>query len=299
MKNKVSKNAIALLITIFFIMLITVSVGMSLKYVNEGTKSVHSETFLLQSRMVVEDVLKILKDSKSIAEIESAETLHMFINSIVPPLHSSGLNVIIEVKSARAKIHPTSLQNEKREVAFKEFLEKRQIDLSYASMLLDLVSGVKEDGGYNTDIFNKNTYLFRDFISSYKQLDALDIIYKKRYRNNNIDAFNTRELFYATTRSEGNYTIDINYATPQVWELMLKCSKERALVLSEHEFAYTSLADLSLVPKESLALANFDVDFYQPYLEVLITIEEGKSSAEVRFEYNIETKKGSNFVFTI
>jgi len=57
------RNAIALMITFFFIMAISVVLGLSLKYLNNATGEVQKENFTLQTSLIIDDVLNILKTS--------------------------------------------------------------------------------------------------------------------------------------------------------------------------------------------------------------------------------------------
>ncbi|MDQ7066928.1 MAG: hypothetical protein Q9M40_02380 [Sulfurimonas sp.] len=57
---KRSKHAIALLITVMFIIVITVAIGVGLKQVNSASFQMKNEKFMYQSRLLIEDILKIL-----------------------------------------------------------------------------------------------------------------------------------------------------------------------------------------------------------------------------------------------
>ena len=58
------KKGIALLITVLFVMAITVAVGVGLKQVKVASKQVQNENFMLQASTVLDDILNILHSSK-------------------------------------------------------------------------------------------------------------------------------------------------------------------------------------------------------------------------------------------
>ena len=125
-----NKRAIALLITVFFIMLITMSVGVGLKYINSGSKSMQSEQFTLQSSMIINDVLQLLQTSEELSQIDSSDGLAMFLaESSFIPFESNGVSVVIQISSARAKINPNTLSTKPRLDAFKNYLMLKMVNM--------------------------------------------------------------------------------------------------------------------------------------------------------------------------
>ncbi len=292
------KKAIALLITVLFIMAITISVGLGLKYVKNASNSVNSEQYMLQSSVVVNDVLKMLKNSAALDQINSADGLALFLEeSSFIPFQSNGIKVLIEISSARAKINPNTLLDQDRLNAFKSFLITNRVNPEYASMLSDVMSGIKEDMSYNTDIFTKKPYLFRDYIASQEHLLEINDAYIKKYHDNSLKNIDMQELFYIS--KDKNTTIDLKHATPLAWELMLGCDENRATLLSANGVAINSLDELALSDEEKKALQIFQTSFYEPYIDVKLEIIQKDVSVNIRFEYNIKLKKGSNFVFEV
>ncbi|MCD6432798.1 MAG: hypothetical protein J7L21_02045 [Sulfurimonas sp.] len=292
------RKAIALLITVFFIIVITLSVGIGLKHVNSGSKSLHSEQFILQSSMILDDILKLLKTSNELQNIESSQDLAIFLDeSSFMPFQSGGISVVIQISSARSKINPNTFLSLPRLNAFKSFLVTKMINIEYGDMLVDVMGGIKEDNSYNTDIFTQNPYLFRDYVASYKHLDELCVIYDKKYRDNGFANIDMKELFYIS--KDKNSTLDLNCATSLSWELILACDEDRADMLSASAGAYESLDEFDLSDEEKLSLAKFQTSFFEPYLEVEVKISQKDMIANIRFEYDIRLKRGYNFVYEV
>ena len=298
------KSGIALLITLLFIIAITVAIGIGFKEINKANQSAKQEHFLIQTNILLDDVMHLLQNNKDIDIIvkqKSPEMLYLFLSqSAFLPLESSGIKMLIEIHSARAKFNPNTMVtpsghiNHKIEEALKVYLARYNINESYVDMMIDMMSKVKPDMSYNTDIFQQKPYLFRDYIVSQKHLDEITDTYIKIYKNNDINKVDFTKLFYFT-KERTSYTIDLNYATTEVWQLLLDCDRERAKELSQKGGSYTKLQDVGLSEEEKSQLARFKTGFFQPILDVFVEIIQNNQDIQISFEYNMQTKKGSNF----
>ncbi|MDK9692638.1 MAG: hypothetical protein OEL19_00155 [Sulfurimonas sp.] len=294
-------RAIALLVTVFFIIAISIPLGISLKQVKEASGEVASEIFMLQSTLVVEDVLNILKNSKELEAVvqeSDVKALWHFLSKVTfIPFQSNGLEVSIEIASARSKFNPNTLLETNTTHPLGLYLSNFDIKEDYVALLLDNIGGIKEDNSYNSDIFEQNPTLFRDYIVSQKHLDEINNFYMQNSHENAIAKIDFEKLFYFS--SQKNYFIDVNYATKEVWRLMLGCGDERAKQLFSGGGLYAKEEDLALSEAETEILKRFKTTFYEPHLDVKIRIGRSNQSAFVRFEYDMKTKKGSNFVYEI
>lgn len=297
-KTATHKKAIALFITVMFIMLITVSIGVGLKYINISSKSVNDENFVLQNFIILSDVLHILKNSSLLSKINSPEELSFFLSeSSFIPLQSNGTEIIIEVRSARSKINPNIFLDNSKIEALKNYFITKSANIEYINMFLDIIGGIKEDMSYNSGIFAQKPYLFRDYISSYKHLEEISDSYMKSYHDDSFKKINMQELFYIS--KDKTTSVDLNYATQSVWELMLGCDEERAKMLSIYGGTRTSLDELELTSEEKVSLSRFKTSFFEPYLDVNIKTMQKDKSSNIRFEYDIKLKKGYNFAYEV
>jgi len=282
-------------------MLITLSIGIALKSIKHGSDELRGEHFILQSSIILDDILNILKDSKELNKITDVDSLSAFLDQTsILHLDTKDVKVTIEMESARSKINPNSLITKGREDAFKFYVTNHMINEEYAYMIFDLIGGIKEDSGYNTDIFIENPHLFREHIVSKYQLDEVKKFYEKKFHENSLNNINTEELFYITKDTNSSiYSLDVNYLTVASWELILECTEDRAEMLHSAGGSYETISDLQLSLDEKLSLSKFASSTFEPYIDVKVKILQAHSSAYIRFEYNIKTKKGSNFVFEI
>ena len=285
-----------------FVIVITVAIGFGLKQVNIASQIVKDENFTYQCQIILQDVLNILQTSKEVQMVSddnSSEGLFIFLSQAAfIPFESSGLEVILQISNARSKFNPLLLkQNQARQDAMKQYLNNYMINNQYVDILVDNMSGVKEDNSYNSAIFDEKPYLFRDYVASAEHLEAINDFYAREYNDNSLKKINFDNLFYY---SDDNSTkIDLNYATTEVWEMLLGSTKERAEFLTNGAGSYTDLTSLNLNSDELERLALFDTSFFEPILFVKVEISQNGSTSKINFEYDIKEKKGSNFVYDI
>ncbi len=293
------RSAIALLITLMFVIVITVAIGYGLKQVNDATKIVKQEQSLYQKNIIVEDILNILNNSSDLqAAMSNSESFSLLLSQAsFIPFEYGDVTILMKIKSARAKFNPAMLSNA-TSVQLRKFLVNYNINSQYVDILLDNVRGIKVDNSYNTSIFDEHPYLFRDYIASAKHLEIINAYYAKEYNDNALSNVDFNQLFYYT--DDTNISIDLNYATTEVWEFMLGCSHERAEVLNANGGFYTELKDLNLNDDEKKILkTSFKTSFFQPIVQIELEITLNGEYSKMSFEYDIQKKKGSNFAYEI
>jgi hypothetical protein len=305
-KQPFKKTAMALLMTLLFIMLISVAIGVGLKQLKDASSYVSGEKFLYQNSVIVADVLNFLKETPELNDINSSEDLEDFLLYSPIPFESSGIKVLIEFSSARAKYNINTIYDSNKTItqmridSLKEYFEKYMINVDFVDILLDGIGGIKEDSSYNSEIFNEKVYLFRDYIVSKKHFKEFEEFYEKKYDDENLENIDFDKLFYFSKDTNNSYKIDLNFATPEVWEMMLGCEKQKAELLSSKVDLYESYESIDLSDEElKLVKDIFQTSLFEPYIDVKIIILQGANSSEIEFEYDIKKKKGSNFVYEI
>ena len=300
------RKAIALMITLFFVMLISIAVGYGLKITNKAKISSQKEKFLIQTNIIVDDVLMLFNNSRDISEIAqdgSGLTLNMFLSSSsFIPLKSAGYDVIIKIKSARDRFNINNLKDNNGNIKtekfkrFKNFLISREIQDVLGYMILDSISKNKKDLQYVTDIFYQNPNLYRKYIASRQHFDKILRYYATSYNDNVFSKLNFDKLLIF---KKTDTRIDLNYANETVWELLLGCTKERAVELASMGGSYQSLKDLNLSEDEKKNLEKFNTSFFEPILAVSLEISKDSFKAKIEFEYDLKTKRATNFVYKI
>ena len=299
------KNAIALLMTMMFIIAITLSIGIGLKYTNDAQDTLKKEIFLIQTNVIIEDILNILKTSKELGMIKSEIELFIFLSKTsFIPIEYADIKIALELRSARAKFNPNTLYdststnpNKQRVLALKEYMSNNMVDPTYVDILLDGMGGIKEDNIYNSDIFNEKPNLFRDYITSSEHLKEFNDFYTNSFYDNSLSKIKFEEIFYFT--KDKNVSIDLNYASAEVWKLMLGISDEEAKTLTLYAGAYTDENPPLLGDIQNEMLENFKTSYFEPYIDVRLEIIQDMLSAKIVFEYDIVKRKGYNFHYEI
>jgi len=296
------RPAIALMVTLFFIMAITVAVGLSLTQLKKGNQQLQDGRFLVQSDAVMEDVLSLLTKATEVMKVEDTLTLRVFLDSAaIIPFERDDLRVKIAMKSAKGKFNINRLgTSEPLQEVFKEYLIDRNVqDANYfVDILLDAMSGVQEY--YRTELVDEMPWMYKDLIVDQRHFGQLLDFYVLMRHDNSIRDIAWDELisFGDPNRAQ----IDVNYATAALWNLMLPdagTEQIRTLVEGAILTGYTAEADLGLSEDELALLVPFDVVYYLPVAEVSVMIEENDSMAEIRFEYDMASKQAKEFRYDI
>ena len=301
------RRGVALLLTLVIVMLMAIVIGWSMRTLNEAKETIEKERFMIQSGMIVEDVLGILKKSpeiNAVADENNSIALFTLLSSAsMLPFESQGYRVLISLKSARSKLNintfkasDTTRAKQRRE-RLANFLIGHGLGSDLYDYILDAMGGIKEDGSYRSDLFYGDPQLYRDAIVSSRQMERILLDYAKK---DGIDPFSKLDFDKIFSYDEAKEVkLDLNYATPEVWELVAGVSKERAKQLFESAGAYASEEDLGLSEEERQILSLFDYSFFEPVILVHIDIMKEARTGMIEFEYDIKKKKARRFVFEV
>lgn len=306
--NTRRKNAIALLVTIFFIMAITIGIGVGLGAMKSASQDAQSEKFMFQTALVLDDVLSILNSSQEIDALSDANATEIFAlflsQTQLIPVEIEDMKVLIQIGSARGRFNINSLQDEsaalhvQRAEHLGDYLKRFRVQEDYIDFLRDGMSGIKWDASYHTRLFYDAPYMYRDYIASQQHLEQINKAYTRQYRDTSLKNADLKTLF--SFNKERKTKIDLNYATPATWMLMLGIDEASALSLAQKSNLYESYEDLPISDERKVVLQEvFDTTFFEPFVEVQVAIVQGYKSAKIVFEYDLKNKKGSNFVYEI
>lgn len=299
------KKGIALLITAMFVIVITVAIGFTLKYINESAKYVEQESTMYQNFIFAEDVLNLLENSAQLQEaVQDDDPNNLFVflqTSGFVTFEYAGVRLVVNIQSARDRFSINDMNNTQK-VYLGEFLNRYNVRAEYLDLLQDSISGISETGYYNSRLFDINPELFRDYIASEKQLKKINRFYANEYRDDALEKVPFSQLFYFT-QGENNNSIDLNYATANTFELITGIDPDRAKLLASNEVVYTTLDDFyekaALTDYEKQRLQKFRPSVFEPYLYIKMDIIKDNLISHMSFEYDIKEKKGYNFVYEI
>jgi len=297
--RRCSKNAIALLITLFFLMAITISLGLGLKYINNARTDISKENFLLQTNVILDDVLTFLKNSpelKLIKNDKSGEAYDIFLaQSEFIPFEAAGVKLAISIKSARRKINLNKLLELNAQIGqpepklleqFRTFLSGYNVNPIYVELLKDSVSKYNINYYPTTDILDAKPDIYRQYVTSYDHLKEINEHYTNTYYENSLDQIDFEDLFYIANPSRA-YCIDSYYVSSWAKHFL-----EGVDIDATDDFVVDANAS------EFSALYCKDQNSRR-VVEVELEVLQGANTANINFEYNIEQSKGYNFSYEI
>jgi len=312
---KASKRGIALLITLFFIISITLAVGIGLKQVNEARGEIERENFMIQTSVILDDVLKILTKMSKEYDVQNdadGEGFYTFLaESAFIPFESSGVKTSIEISSARSKLNINVIADVNRTTtkeALESYFEGRMIGIEYVDMIFDVVRGKRVEQDYKTNIVYERPLLFKEgknYISSLENLKEINEFYKLSYHDNKIDKIAFENLFYFS--GDNNYSLDLNCiaqsAKDVIWASDVVYVEDNELNeedIEEGSYCDVSFcASLSEEEKTNLKLKYNATCIPQRHINVVVEVMQNNQSATIAFEYNMDSKRGSNFVYEL
>ncbi len=287
---------IALLITLFFVISVTAAVGVSILQLRQSAKQVREGKCLIQSSMILEDLLNLLKTSPLLDKVEDAQSLRYFLdNASIIPLALENLDVKINIQSVAGRFNINTLaSSEPFQEALSGYMVQYEIsDREYfQDLLIDSMSG--EQPHYRTDIFDVKPWLYREKILSMAHFEQFLDHYVLNRHDNNIRKIPWKELI--RFGAHGDKKLDANYMTPKVWRLLLPdLSEELANDLSSGSVVYRQSGDLALSDEETKRLSLFNLSYYVPRTKIEVDIKRNDQNVHVAFEYDLKLKKSGNF----
>lgn len=299
------REGIVLLMTLFFIIAITLVVGVSLTQVETAREELGESRFLAQSAIALEDVLAIMPQTERFGTVSDAASLNFFLSTVpVVPLETGKLNGMLRFESARGKVNINTLGNSNK--AFKTYLEYylseryNVQDAAYLTHLfLDAMSGYKEEG-YHTDLFDRMPWMFRDRIADAEHLQQILDFYVQNRHDGSVHQVPWDKL--VRFDDHNRTAIDANYITPELWSLLQpQLSNDEIALLTAPPLPYEKSEELPV--NEALRgklVSDFNIVTFDPTVQVTLTLHEGeRQQSAVTFEYNMKTKQARNFDYAI
>lgn len=294
--QKRQRPAIALLITIFFVISVTAAVGVSIIQLRLSAQQVREGKCLIQSSMILDDLLKLLKTTPLLDQVKDAQSMDYFLqNASIIPVALENLNVNIDIDSAMGRFNINTLSYFKPfQEALSGYMVQYEIsDVQYfQDLLIDCMSGQKDE--YRTDIFDAMPWLYRERIVSMAHLEKIIDYYVLSRHDNNIRKIPWGQLVrFAPSKDR---KIDANYISPQLWQLLLpNITEDIAVDLASNEFVYERDGDLPLADEDLAQLKSFDLSYYLPRTLIKVDVRRNDQNVHVAFEYDLKLKKGGNF----
>jgi hypothetical protein len=289
--------------TLFFIIAVTVIVGVSLSQFRGAQTQLRQEHFLIQSAITLEDVLGIIQKS-DFGDINDTASMDLFLSTAAfIPLETEDLHGMIAIKSSRGKVNINALADSRPlQDALITYLTDPLYQVQDPGYLVDLLidcsRGDKEV--YLTEIFNDMPWLHRDGIVSEAHLRQILDYYARNRHDGGIYEIPWGELVRFGDRSDD--ALNVNYMTPQVWKMLQPMlMPEQIEVLTSGIIPYESADDIELPAETVQELVNdFNILYFTPQVDVTLMLEtEDEEKTSIIFEYDMSTKQARKFKYVI
>ena len=296
MKSHMKRYAIALLITLFFVISVTAAVGVSMTLLQKNAVHVQETKCLVQSSMAVQDLLTFLKTSLLLTQIKDAQSLRSFLQrTSVLPLHLQNQSITIRMQSAMGRFNINTLSNFKPfSEALSVYMEQHEVrDAEYFEhLLLDCMSG--QQSVTRTDIFDTLPWLYKNRIDSMEHFEQILDYYVLTRHDNAIKNIPWAQLIRFGSKNDTR--IDANYITSELWQLLLPLiNEDKARQLASSKSVYTTKEDLYLEEQDLEQLKAFHLSYYEPRVLINVDVKQNEQNIPIGFEYDLQSKKGGYF----
>lgn len=295
------RSGIVLLMTLFFVMAITVVVGVSLSNLQAGNAKVQEARFLAQSAITTEDTIAMFSGMETLLDGNSTLGFNIFLQTVAAiPLNNGDYEGLVSIESARGRLNINTLAGSPEfQQALLRYLQIHEVeDPQYVvTLLLDCMGGTR--AFYNSDIFERAPWLFRDRIVDGKHLHK--ILEHYVFNRNDAAVYNVpwEKLFRYDLNTSNE--LDANYVSDELWTMMLaETPVEHPPAFPEGVDLYENAEDLELDPEIVTRLTEgFHLGFYSPTIQVHLQLRNASEEAEITFEYDILKKQAKEFKYVI
>lgn len=293
------KKGVALLATLGLVLALSLLLIVSFELVGKSAKQISDKRFLIQSDIIAANLQPIL--DATLKDIKNADTLEMLMFT---PIHiedeSSGLSLDIKMESAANKLNINTLwQSTQPNPQVAEFFEQmldrykvadRQFFLNILYDTFDTRSPTERQTG--SKIYLQDQFFRTGRIDSMEHFWQIVDYYSQRTGDKSI--YNIPWSKILTT--EG-VTIDFNYMGYELLKEILPHYGEESLAAytTDRFDVYKTYASLDMPPDDIQRLRNVNVGFYIPVVHCRVFLKEAKVQKEFAFNYDIASKRVSNF----
>ena len=287
------RKSIALLVTLFFILSISVVVSYILEIQTRSFELLETSKDITQLQALSLDIKKIIKKIPQINDINSSEDLADFLDNFsqIPLLISDDLVANIEISSAASKININlfSKWTAKQKEIFLNYLQNRY-QLSQPQFFLDIIQDLttnKKNYYPLTPILNDNPKFGKSGIYDFDEfMIAVDY-----YIKNSLDFHILNVPWRKIITFSGN-EIDLNQMDKELWYLFLPNRGEDEIENLKSNI-YEKIDDVDISDEEKKILKSFNVKTFVPKIDIKIEIKNKK----IEFEYDISKKKIISYRF--
>jgi len=298
------KKAIALLITLSLITLISVIVSKIITIMDNSLKEISNRSSLIQVDILFNDIKKIL--DKNFVDINDSTTLDMLF--LMPYSFSdakTGISVNIEIESDSNRVNPNLIMDINRSKKGSiETINRDIYDLFdrilinynvqdrelFLNMLLDTIDMDNRERYPNSEIVNYDHFFQNGEIINIRHFKQI----VKRYRDLTLDK-NIDKVPWDILIGFRSKIIDFNYISPELLSFLLpSLDKEKLYKLTLNRvLPYDSFKDLELPDELNEQLKRYNIKFFSPEIWCIIDFQINGYHKNISFQYNLKEKRVS------
>jgi len=294
-----SRPAIALIITLFFIMAMTLLVGISSGLSDRALKRVEKERFLIQANRISHDVVTILNQITK--DLNSSDDLDMLID--LPVLlddEVSGMHVEITFESASSRLNINSLVDENGTIQ-KEYynllenvlINNQVLDPSlFLSLVADTIDSDIEERIVDSEIATLDPFYSNGEIIDMKHFNKIIQKYIEMR-----DDLAINQIPWSKLISTVGKDIDINHVTPELFaEIFPNFAPDEVLEYTlGRKDTYNKMEDLEVDDITKEYLLKLGVSFYEPLVKCNVLLKVNEQTGIISFYYDLSGKNASEF----
>ncbi len=296
---KQDKKGIVLFVTLMMIMLLLSVINIFLNKTRESKDNVTYENALIQTNLIVQDLLLYLK------KIKFDEDIIYFAAKAPFPLGFDHSNVVVKIDSAQKYLDINTLTSDsvKNNITAGKFISLLyKYNISQPEFFLNILQDTIDD-----DINEKNTGLESEIILSiptfrngkiYNEIHLNSIIdyYFDKTADEAIYNFPFNKVFSYSSNS-----IDLNFVSMDVLDILFDDANSYVLeIISEHKKVYDTLDDLPFddyyTKKLKKGVLGHTISTQTKLLKINMDFNyKTQFKSSISFEYDIDNKIISNY----
>jgi len=294
-----SRPAIALIITLFFIMAMTLLVGISSSLSDRALKRVEKERFLIQANRISADVVTML--TQMTKDMNGSDDLAMLID--LPVLlddEVSGMYVEITFESASSRLNINSLVDENGTIQ-KEYynllenilINNQVLDPSlFLALVADTIDSDIKERIVDSEIASLDPFYSNGEIIDMRHFNKIIRMYIEMR-----DDLAIKQIPWSKIISTVGEKVDINHITPELFtEIFPNFAPDEVIEYTlGRENTYNAMEDLEVDDITKEHLEKLGVSFYEPLVKCEVLLKVNEQTGIITFYYDLSGKNASEF----
>jgi hypothetical protein len=301
------RRGIALLITIAFITAIAALIAIAGGILQQGFDSARHKGFLIQSNVMLSNIYTLLHQNT--AEVKDADTLDILLNmplffsnkqsgisagmTFTSDADTVNINRLLSSSAPKADGLPIPLRGD-----YENYLDRilAYYNVSDPFLLISLIADTLDkdtnERVTGSEIALEDPDFTQGHIYNLHQFRRILAVYERETRDFSVEKVPWNKLI-----GFRNDDIDFNHVTPETLRFMLPGLAPSLLtrMTTGRVRTYAKFEELPLSPVDIKVLQAFNVNFYDPAVQVNMSLFGDKQKVSYTFVYNLSKHEASYF----